>query len=93
MKLKLIQTPNRGQKDMVCHTNFGTFEATVGSVLEVKDEAGHAIMAKWPGCFQQVLDTAKAVAPAKSSTPEEKAEAEAAKMAQGYQNKKAEARI
>lgn len=91
MKLKMLQAPRMGQKDMVCNTAHGTFIAELGGVIEIKDEAGAEILAQWPGCFQQVLDSAKA-SPAKA-TPEEKAEAEAAKMAHGYQNKKAEVRI
>ena len=87
MKLKMLQAPRMGQKDMVCNTAHGTFIAELGGVLELKDEAGAEILAQWPGCFQQVLDTAKA-APSKMSVEQDAAQ-EATKMAHGYQNKKA----
>lgn len=91
MKLKMIKAPRISQTDMVCHTAYGTFVAELDQVMELSEEAGNAILGKWPGCFQQVFAKAastKMVAPSKMSV-EEEAASEATKMAHGYQNKKA----
>lgn len=85
MKLKLLKGPRPGQNDMVCHTDFGTYAVKVGDTMEVSDAAGHAIMAKWVGCFKMV----KAAPKVKEPSPEKVAEAEANKMmSKGYDKKK-----
>ena len=76
MKLKLLKAPRPGQKDMVVHTEFGTYSVKAGETLEVSDEAGHAIMAKWNTCFLML-----AAEPKKTPSKE-------TKMKSSYENKK-----
>lgn len=80
MKIKMIAGPRPGQMDMVVTTTHGTISADMGQTLELPDEAGHQVMAKWPACFE-VVASSVAVEDTEDGLSFE------GKMAKGYKNK------
>ncbi len=55
MKLRYVQGPRANQKELTAMTTLGVFKWTeFDQVVEVPDQAAHEILAKWPGCVEQV---------------------------------------
>jgi hypothetical protein len=78
MKLKYIKKPRPAQEELTALTSGGAFKwLAIGQVVEVPEEIGHEIMAKWPGCLELVKTKPKGRPPGAknkmTSSPQNKA--------------------
>ena len=80
MLLKMVRSPNPGQKDMICQWAGKTVELEIGKTITVAEDEGKELLAKWPSCLVAIVPEAIPSKAATASTD--------TKVAKGYSNKK-----